>query len=215
MVGAAVAFRVLRPRCPCRAPAPGVLPGAPAPPAGRAVGAIAPFFLGYRFVFALLDFMCFPIALPGSSLPHEIQHRLPDGCRPFAGAHAARTPLLITLRPSGALPPLTPARGARAGAGCFSWYIPAGCFCCLGVRLRLFFSLRRLLVVCAIFGGVPRFSGGRRLLPLRLSLCFPLRGVGVVVVLGVIIAFSYVDKICLYVDFICIFVDIFVTLQYN
>lgn len=93
VVGAAVAVRVLRPRCPCRAPAPGVLPGAPEPPTGRAVGADAPFFLGYRFVFALLDSMCFPIALPGSSLPHGIQHRLPDGSRPFAGAHAARTPL--------------------------------------------------------------------------------------------------------------------------
>lgn len=33
--------------------------------------------------------------------------------------------------------------------------------------------------------------------------------------LGVIIAFPFVDKICLYVDFICIFADIFVTLQYN
>lgn len=33
--------------------------------------------------------------------------------------------------------------------------------------------------------------------------------------LAVIIAFPFVDKICLNVDFICIFVDIFVTLQYN
>jgi hypothetical protein len=32
--------------------------------------------------------------------------------------------------------------------------------------------------------------------------------------LAVVIAFSFVDKICLNVDFICIFADIFVTLYY-
>lgn len=54
-------------------------------------------------------------------------------------------------------------------------------FCCLGFY---FCSLRRCLAIVAIFGGVWRFSAGRRLLPLRLSLCFPLRGVGWIVAWG-------------------------------
>ena len=53
-------------------------------------------------------------------------------------------------------------------------------FCCL----RVFFcSLHRGLAVIADLGGVLRFSVGRRLLPLWLSLCFPLRGVGFIVAL--------------------------------
>lgn len=122
-LGPLQAFRVLRPRWPCRPPAPGVLPGAPFAPSfvGESGRADALLFFGYRFVFALHACKGFPLLHPSQGLPLAAMHRPPDGCRPFAGAHAARTPLFLdTHAASGALPPLTPARGARAGARCFS-----------------------------------------------------------------------------------------------
>ena len=53
-------------------------------------------------------------------------------------------------------------------------------FCCL---VLFSFSLHRFWAFVALFGGIGRFSAVGRLLPLRLSLCFPLRGVGWIVAL--------------------------------
>lgn len=53
-------------------------------------------------------------------------------------------------------------------------------FCCL---VLFSFSLRRFWAFVALFGGFRRFSAGDRLLPHRLSLCFLLRRIGLIVAL--------------------------------
>ena len=122
--------------------------------------------------------------------------------------------ILVSHAASGALPPLTPARGARAGARCFSWYYwlahgVCGCFfCCLSFS---FFSLRRGLAFCARFGGVGRFSAVRRLLPLWFSLCFPLRGVGWLIALRLSSPFFrafFIDVWAFFLDVWGFFIDI-------
>lgn len=65
------------------------------------------------------------------------------GSRPFAGANAARAPLYITtVGLSGALPPLTPARGRPRG----------GVFLFRGARRRPPCPLPRVFHSCALRG---------------------------------------------------------------
>ena len=99
------AFRVLRPRCPCRAPAPGVLPGAPSRTllaslslrSAERYRPTAAFFVGWRFVLR--------VAFRMVSLCRQRAIVFPCSKRPecslavdlLAGAHAARTPAAMRL----------------------------------------------------------------------------------------------------------------------
>lgn len=89
-------------RCPCRAPAPGVLPGAPSrtrlkalPYGRRVVGGYAPsFFVGWRTHLRAAFSMVSPCRCPQQGLPIPKPARMLAGSTPFAGAHAARAPLV-------------------------------------------------------------------------------------------------------------------------
>ena len=91
---------------------------------------------------------------------------------------------------------------------CFSWYC-FGCFLLFKVYFFFtssWFGFRRPFRGCSAFFGWSSFAAA-----LVVSLLPPAEG-RLDRRLGVVIAFSFVDKICLFVDFICIYADIFVTL---
>lgn len=126
------AARVLRPRCPCRAPAPGVLPGAPSRTllaslslrSAERYRPTAVFFVGWRFVLRGAWSMV--------SLCRQRAIVCPCSKRPecslagvlLAGAHAARTPLFCCSRGRCPRKPL-PAERAR-GRGVFHGMSSAG-----------------------------------------------------------------------------------------
>lgn len=126
------AARVLRPRCPCRAPAPGVLPGAPSRTRLSALSLrsaewyrpTAAFFVGWRFVlrgaFRMVS-LCRQRAIvcPCAKRPECSQAGVL-----LAGAHAARAPLFCCSRGRRPRKPL-PAERAR-GRGVFHDMLGAG-----------------------------------------------------------------------------------------
>lgn len=138
-------------------------------------------------------------------------------------AHAHPPPLMVvgsfylTGGIGGAAPVNPCPRNARGGAVFFM--VLLACAWCLRVFFLLFIvffflpaswsGFLRPFRGCWAFFGCPSFAAA-----LAVSLLPPAGG-GLYHRLAVIIAFPFVDKICLNVDFICIFADIFVTLQYN
>lgn len=94
------------------------------------------------------------------------------GSRPFAGAHAARAPLYITtVGRSGALPPLTPARGRPRG----------GVFLFRGACRRPPYPLPRVFHSCALRDR--RLGGSPLVFPFVDKICL------------------FVDFICIFRDF--------------
>ena len=167
------------------------------------------------------------LVLPCAPCRSHIGKPLPaKACRGISlrlKAHAHPPPLLVagclnlTGGIGGAAPVNPCSRNPREG-GVFFMVLLA-CAWCLRVFFLLFivFSFLpsswsgclRPFRGCLAFFGCPSFAAA-----LAFSLLPPAGG-GLVHRLAVIIAFPFVDKICLYVDFICIFADIFVTLYYN
>ena len=103
----------------------------------------APLFFRLAHCFEHSSSYCFPSRAGLRGLPIIRCLRMLAGSRPFAGAHAARTPLYITtVGLSGALPPLTPARGRPRG----------GVFLFRGARRRPPCPLPRVFHSCALRG---------------------------------------------------------------
>ncbi|MBQ5923695.1 MAG: hypothetical protein IIW91_10235, partial [Alistipes sp.] len=117
----------------------------------------------------------------------------------------------------GGAAPVNPCpRSARGGAVFFM--VLLACAWCLRVFFLLFMVF---FFLPSSFSGFHRhfrgcwaFFGSRSFAAASAISLLPPAGGRLDPRLGVIIAFPFVDKICLNVDFICIFADIFVTLYY-